>query len=137
MASSGSGMAATGYEIVPHISCRFDRRMWCYSYKNHELKSTANLYLCSNGKVAFQSFGKRTAWHGEWQWHPEENMMCIEFNYEGNIKKMKSVVVGKCGDRPDGLPEMWAGREGRQRFIVMKLLDYYEECTVHNCWHIV
>ena len=67
----------------------------------------------------------------------EENMMCIEFNYEGDIKKMKSVVVVKCGDRPDGLPEMWAGRDSRQRFIVMKLLDYYEECTVHNCWHIV
>ena len=134
MASSGSG---TGYEIVPHISCRFSRKMWVYSYQNHQLKSTANIYLRSDGMVDFQSFGKRSGWHGEWEHFPDEGMICIAFDCRGNEKKLKSLIVLKCGDRPDGLPEMWAGRDSRQRFIVMKLLDCYEECTVHNCWHIV
>ena len=140
---------AAGFEIVNDSaaapaeegssSCSTTKRIWCYSYENRVINSTSKIWLNSEGKVAFQSLGKTTAWHGSWQWDTENNMLDITFNHNGNEKRMKSVVLLKNWKKgkPDNIPEMYGGRDSCGRAITMTLLDFYEEDTEHNGWDIV
>ena len=113
--------------------------MWCYSYENEELNFTAKIYLCSDGKVAFESFGEATSWHGDWDLHGGK--MVITFNHKGDERKMKSVYLCK-PFKKKGVPTYnpdskvpFFGYDSNGHSICMRLLAYYEEHN--NCWHTV
>ena len=60
----------------------------------NELEAERERRVAHIGQMAAKRMGNRklavgwTAWHGEWEYFPDEGMMCIAFNYEGNEKKM-------------------------------------------------
>ena len=102
--------------------------MWCYSYENEELNFTAKIYLCSDGKVAFESFGEATSWHGDWDLHGGK--MVITFNHKGDERKMKSVYLCK-PFKKKGVPTYnpdskvpFFGYDSNGHSICMRLLAY-------------
>ena len=113
--------------------CRFGIEILCYSYKNNHGSFLGKIYLRNDGKVAFESLGKLTGWHGSWQPDAENCSMLIEFSYrtdEDEVNLKKTLVF-----KNEESSTLWTGRNDSERFIVMSLLVKYRHCMEHNSWH--
>ena len=115
--------------------CLFGEDIWSYTYRNLDVAFTAKIYLRSDGKVAFESLGNTTGWHGSWQRDPEHCVMSMDFSHrvDEDEENLKRTVVCKSEESS----ALWFGKDESERSIIMTKSLKYRECVNHECWHIV
>ena len=108
-------------------SCDFRMGMKVYDYVNSTYAFTATLFVRSDGKVSYESFGNTTDWHGSWN-ELDDDRAVTTFNCKGDVEKMKTAILMKA--RHGG----WFGIDHMRNFIHMTLMFQCGYCNECGCW---
>ena len=101
---------------------------WVFDYTNHHLtKYRFNTMYIMDGKVKFMSASKITAWHGRYEWFPDESLE-IHFNGMGNGNALHPVLLRRISSHE------WKGEDYKKRTITLRFHRTYQCCKCCKVW---